>query len=311
MNDTMQYNFDLLEERILDTLNFTKSVSILKKIKGNTIFVGSGGSMTVACFASQVLNKLNNCPNKVVEPRDVLYENIKSYKNLFVCSYSGTNLGVNALKSLNIKKYLLTYSETKIDSYINFSCYSSLNKEKSFISLAASLMPMSILLSYYLKDRVKNEVQNMLNNAKNITFSNFNYNLDFDLMSGYDTLTPESYLESTFIESALANLTVHHKYNYCHGRSTSNYKNKRNLIYLLTKENELDVLLLNELKTRYEKIIILRSNYNDIILDNYYLTLQAMYFTKYLAEMKNKDLSVVDYDKPLSKALYRYEGNLK
>ena len=93
----MIYNFEILKERTLNTLNLTTSIKKLNKIKGPTICVGSGGSNVVAAFASIILNTKNSCPTKVCEPRDVLYENLENYKNLFVCSYSGNNHGVNIL----------------------------------------------------------------------------------------------------------------------------------------------------------------------------------------------------------------------
>ena len=58
-NNPMNYNFDLLKERILDTLKLTNINKNLKKIKGNTICIGSGGSKVVATFASLVFNTKN------------------------------------------------------------------------------------------------------------------------------------------------------------------------------------------------------------------------------------------------------------
>ena len=105
-NDPMDYNFNLLKERILDTLKLTNRNKTIKTIKGPTICIGSGGSKVVATFASSILNTKNNCATKIMDPRDVLYENLKGYKNIFMCSYSGSNHGVNILSNLKIKKYL-------------------------------------------------------------------------------------------------------------------------------------------------------------------------------------------------------------
>jgi len=307
-NDPMKYNFDILKERVFDTLKLTNVNKKLKKIKGPTICVGSGGSNVVATFASTILNTKNNCPTKVLEPRDTLYENLENYKNLFVCSYSGTNHGVNILSELNIKKYLLTYGE---DTNINFEklkCNSSIDKEMSFISLAATLMPMSILLSYYLEKDCSCLIDKLINDAKNQTFDLKSTKLPYDVMSGNDTLTAEKYLDSTFAESGLGSLITHKKYDFCHGRSTLAYTEKRNLIYLSSNKKELDDLLLESLKGRYQNIIVLESNYNDIVIDNFNLTIQAMYLTKQLALEKNIDLSMVNYDKNLCKILYKYKG---
>jgi len=309
-NDSMVYNFNLLKERIIDTLNLTNLNKQLKKVKGNTICIGSGGSKVVATFASTIFNAKNNCCTKVMDPRDVLYENLKPYDNLFVCSYSGNNHGVDILSPLNIKKYLLTYNENNKENYIKLKCNNSLPKEMSFISLAATLMPMSILLSYYLQKDTLDIINKMFDKITNIKFNIQNINLPFDIISGTDTSTAQVYLDSTFVESGLNSITSHSKYDFCHGRSTLAYTQERNLIYLVANPKELDTLLINNLKIRYKDIIILESNYNNLIIDNYYLTLQAMHLTKYLAELKNIDLSIVNYDKELCKMLYKYKGEM-
>lgn len=308
-NDSMIYNFDLLKERIIDTLKLTNINKNLKKVKGNTICVGSGGSKVVADFASIVLNTKNNCSTKVMDPRDALYENLKSYNNIFVCSYSGNNHGVDILSSLKIKKYLLTYGNIKKENYKKLKCNSSLTKEMSFISLAATLMPMSILLSYNHKNSM-NLIKNLFDQTTKQIFKITDVNLPFDVISGNDTSTAAIYLDSTFTESGLQSITLHSKYDFCHGRSTLAFTQKRNLIYLVSNKKELDDVLLNNLKSRYENIIILESNYNDKVIDNYHLTLQSIYLTKYLAEQKNIDLSIVNYDKELCKTLYKYKGKM-
>jgi len=307
-NDPMIYNFEILKERTLNTLNLTKGIKELKKIKGPTICVGSGGSNVVATFASIILNVKNSCPTKSCEPRDVLYENLENYKNLFVCSYSGNNHGVNILSTLKLKKYLLTYGEETDKSFKKIKCNSSFSKEMSFISLGATLMPMSVLLSYYLNKNCSSLIDELINKASIQTFNLKDYNLPYDVISGRDTLTPEKYLDSTFAESGLGDLVIHKKYDFCHGRSTLAYTEKRNLIYLSSNKKELDELLLDVLKDKYQNIIVLESNYNDIVLDNFNLTIQAMYLTKALAELKSIDLSIVNYDKPLCKILYKYKG---
>lgn len=309
-NNPMNYNFNLLKERILDTLESTKPHKQLNKIKGPTICVGSGGSKVVATFASCVLNAKNNCPTKILDPRDVLYENLKSNKNLFICSYSGNNHGVNILSQLKIKKYLLTYKEDEKKNYINLQCKSKLPKEMSFISLAATLMPMSILLSYYLNTDITDLINEMFNKISSLNFKIEDTNLPFDIIEGNDSLTPSIYLDSTFAEAGLESITRHSKYDFCHGRSTLPYTQKRNLIYLLSNKKELDELLLNNLESRYQSIIILKSDYKDPIINNFYLTLQAIYLTKHIAETKNIDLSIVNYDKELCKKLYKYEGEM-
>ncbi len=309
-NDPMNYNFEMLKERVIDTLNLTNLNNKLKKIKGNTICIGSGGSKVVASFASLVLNAKNNCSVKIADPRDTLYENLNAYDNLFICSYSGNNHGVNILKDLKIKKYLLTYNQEENNSFKNLICKNSINKELSFISLGATLMPMSILLQYYLNTDITNLIKEMFEKIKKETFNIKEHNLPFELLSGNDTITPQIYLDSTFIESGLNNITIHSKYDYCHGRSTLSYYQKSNAIYLLSEEKELDTLLLENLQKEYNDIILLKSHYKDNIINNFYLTLKSMYLTMYLSKQKSIDLSIVNYNKELCKKLYKYTGNM-
>lgn len=309
-NDSMNYNFDLLKKRVLDTLKLTNIKQKLKKIKGNTICVGSGGSKVVASFASAVLNIKNNCSVKILDPRDVLYENLHSYKNLFICSYSGNNHGVDILSDLKIKKYLLTYKEDKKENFINLTCKSSFEKEMSFISLAATLMPMSILLSYYLEEDSTDLINEMFEKVKRIHFQISSLNYPFELLSGNDTHTPQVYIDSTFVESGLSSIVCHSKYDFCHGRSTLSYSQESNLIYLLSNKKELDDLILNTINSQYKNTIVLKSDYTDPVINNFYLTLQSMYLTKYIAEKKEIDLSIVNYNKEICKPLYKYKGEM-
>ena len=309
-NNPMEYNFSVLKENIINTILVTDVSKKIKSVKGSTICVGSGGSRVVADFASVVLNIKNNCSVKVMEPRDVLYENLECYKNIFMCSYSGNNYGVDVLSSLKVKKYLFTYGDVDKNGYKRLKCNSDAQKEKSFISLGATMMPMSVLLSYSFKRDIYQLIEKMYDDVNKMEFNVKNPNLPFDIITGNDTSTCDVYLESTFIESGLGSVVRHSKYDFCHGRSTLAYTQKRNLIYLIGDRKELDDLLLKDLKNRYNDIIVLESNYKNVILNNYYLTLSALFFTKYLAELKGIDLSIVNYDKELCKKLYTYKGEM-
>jgi hypothetical protein len=130
----------------------------------------------------------------------------------------------------------------------------------------------------------------------------------YEIMSGYETSSAHTYLESTMLEAGLSIPIVHDKYSYCHGRSTTSYHNDHSLIYF-DKDTELDKLMLEELKDYYRKIIILKSQYQDPIIDDYYLTIKSMLLTKQLASLQQKDLSRVEYS-PVVKTLYKYKGSM-
>ena len=299
----MQENFDLLSDRVLDALNKTnleETRNILSSIKTPTIVTGVGGSKVVAIFTSKILASKNGIISTCLEPRDILYTPLTGYDNVLSCSYSGTNFGVQTSFQNELNKYLL--SSTRVPNITNITYDTSLPKEHSFISLAATLIPMTIMLDYYLDGN--NIVPEILNQETPLIEPHPVY----EIMSGVDTETPHTYLESTMLEAGLSIPIVHDKYSYCHGRSTSSYQNNHSLIYF-DKDTELDRLMLEELKDYYNKIIILKSKYQDPIIDEYYLTIRSMLLTKSIAEQTGKDLSKVEYS-PVVKKLYKYQGEM-
>lgn len=299
----MQENFDILSDRVLDALNKTnleETRSILSSIKTPTIVTGVGGSKVVAVFTSKILASKNKIISTCLEPRDLLHTPVTGYDNVLSCSYSGTNFGVQTSFQNELNKYLL--SSTRVPNITNITYETSLPKEKSFISLAATLIPMTIMLDYYLDG--SDIVPEILNQDTPLIEPHPVY----EIASGIDTSTAHTYLESTMVEAGLAIPIIHDKYSYCHGRSTTSYHNNHSLIYF-DKDTELDRLMLEELKEYYNKIVILKSKYNDPIIDDYYLIVRSILLTKSLAEQANKDLSKVEYS-PVVKKLYKYQGQM-
>lgn len=301
----MENNFKKLESRVIDSLNKTDLEFIryeVSKINTPTITTGVGGSNVVSTFTSKVLNTKNNIISISKQPRDIKYENLNGFKNLICCSYSGNNFGVDLSFDNNLKHYLLSKNsfDDKDTTYLKYE----MEPERSFISLAATLVPISIVLNYYLNGDNKD----ILKNLKEYKF-NFDTSCNcFEIFSGYDTSVTSTYLESTMMESGLGIPIVHDKYDYCHGRSTLSI-NYNNIAIYLNKNTELDKLLLKELKKYYKDIIVLESNYKDDISDDYKMLIEAMYLTKYIGEQKNKDLSIVEHS-PITKILYKYKGQV-
>lgn len=301
----MKNNFKKLESRVIDSLNKTDLEFIryeLSKINTPTITTGVGGSNVVSTFTSKVLNTKNNIISISKQPRNIKYENLNGFKNLICCSCSGNNFGVDLSFDNNLKHYLLSKNsfDDKETTYLKYE----MEPEKSFISLAATLVPISIVLNYYLNGDNKD----ILKNLKEYKF-NFDTSCNcFEIFSGYDTSVTSTYLESTMMESGLGIPIVHDKYDYCHGRATLSI-NYNNIAIYLNKNTELDKLLLKELKKYYKDIIVLESNYKDDILDDYKMLIEAMYLTKYIGEQKNKDLSIVEHS-PITKILYKYKGQV-
>lgn len=307
MEKNMKTNFDFLKERVVDSLDNTDLEFIrneLSKLDEPTLFSGVGGSSVVSEFGAKVINAKNGIVSINSEPRDFLYRNNATFRNVVACSYSGNNYGVELSFLKELRKYLLSNNSFD-DSDVTYLKYdTTIDKERSFISLGATLIPVSILMDYYLNGK---HIQ-MLDS---IYETSFNFNLDsniYEIFSGYDTSTASKYLESTMIESGIGIPIVHDKYSYCHGRSTLSINNNAIAIYY-NRNTGFDKMMLEELKKYYNRIITIDSKYEDQILDDYQMLIQSMYLTKYIAEGKNKDLSKVDYS-PIVKKLYKYHSHI-
>lgn len=304
----MEENFKLLFDRIIDTLETTDLIKIknqLENIKGNTVFIGSGGSKVVATFASKILNGSN-----VKSSRDLNYMGLNNIDNIMIFSYSGIGYTIENLLKNNKKIYLFTNGNREYENVENIKYNSSLKSEHSFISLASTLMPMTILYNYYKNLEIncfKLILKDMFEKSKNINIKSNNI---YEILTGYDTLTASSYLESTMVESGIAVPIIHDKYDYCHGRTTTSYKSHNGLIYY-ENTKELDKLLLENLSKYYSEIVKIEKYYSDdFVIDNdYYATIKSMYLTKKLAENKQIDLSKIEYS-PLVKKLYYFKGEM-
>lgn len=307
MEKNMYINFDYLKERVIDSLEHTDLEYIryqLSTIKEPTIFSGVGGSSVVSEFGSKVMNKANGIISLNSEPRDFIYRNNSPFKNVISCSYSGNNYGVELSFLNSLKKFLLSNNLFEDDKVTYLKYETTIDKEKSFISLGATLIPVSILLDYYLNGKDND----MLNSNVETKF-NFNIEDDiYEIFSGYDTSTASKYLESTMVESGIGIPIVHDKYSFCHGRSTFKINFGGVAVYY-NRNTEFDKMMLEELKKYYKTIIIIDSKFKDEILDDYQMLIQSMYLSKYIAEIKSKDLSKVEYS-PIVKKLYKYNGKI-
>jgi hypothetical protein len=300
--------FEMLLERIMDANSNTDNSinSKLKQIKNNVICVGVGGSYNVSEYARIVFNIKNKCISVNMSPRDLLYEDISNFENIFMCSHSGNNYGVKIISNIDKNVYLLTSKNKRLKNINILQYKNKIEKIDSFISIDNTLIPMSMLLKYYLNKDIKYLIIDMFNNIDSFSIS---YNDNFEVMSGLDTKVASTCLESSFVESGLANITIHDKYSFCHGRSTLPYSRKSTLIYLTRGNKELDNLILKRAKELYTEIVILESNYNDIVIDNFNLTLKALYLMKYLAKLKGIDLSKIKHIYNISE-LYYFEGEM-
>ena len=307
MKPNMHDNFKLLEKRVLDSLEKTDLERIkyhVERIKTPTITTGVGGSSVVSNYASKVLSSKNGIIVEHQEPRDMLYKTLTGYDNVLACSYGGNNYGVQTSFDNTLNKYLLSRNESQIGGVTSLNYDAEIENEDSFISLAATLMPMSVMLAYY-NDNDISVIKEILETARE-------YNVDadkvYEILTGFDTSTASIYLDSTLAEAGLASPVIHDKYSLCHGRTTLSYHHDNSLIHL-NRNTELDKLYKEELPQYYNGVITLEGKYDDPIIDDFYLTYQAMLLSKAMAESTGRDLSRMAYS-PAVKKLYRYKGEM-
>lgn len=304
MKTSMNENFMKLQERVLDSLEKTdliKIKNILASIKEPTLVSGVGGSAVVSLFLSKVLGVKNDIVCENITARDLIYRNLTCFKNIISCSYSGNNYGVVTSFNNSLNKYLLSRNFKEGVTNIN---YSNIDIEESFISLSSTLIPMSILLAYYLDNDI-DIIKEILSSTPEFHFSDSNI---YEVLSGYETNTASKFIESTFTESGIGIPIIHDKYDYCHGRSTLSHNYNSNLI-LLNTNSELDELYNSIADNYYNSVIRLDRKYEDDIVNDYYFTYLSMFLCKKIADAKKKDLSIVDYS-PLVKKLYHFKGEM-
>lgn len=298
---------NLYNEIIESTRDIENVMLKLKNISGNTIIIGTGGSKVVATFASMVLESKNNLITRIVDARDFTLLDKSKYSNVFISSYSGSNFGVKNSLICNLNKYLLTTRKTKImdEEILNYN----MKCEHSFISLKSTIIPMSILLKYYLGDQFESVLKEIFKCIRR------NLNLDIkdnyiNIFSGIDTKVAEVFLESSLTESGLAIPLIHEKYSYCHGRSTINKNHSSSTIYLGYKQTDLDDKLLAAIDISSPSKCILNNEFDDLIVNNFYLTLECLYLLENLANKNNINLKNIKYDKDIVKELYYFKGSM-
>lgn len=295
-----------------------------------TLIMATGGSKVVAYYLQLIIERLGltGIICEVIEPRDYFYKaNREMFSNLIVISASGNTNGINeALLDFKGNKYLLT-ENTKESNFQIVSWGNELyDKEKSFISLATSLGPISLLLDSTTSLNLEldsNEIKKMNDKIKELLLMGSEkidrLNVKFrdtsliQIISGYETKSSASVLESNLTEVGLTSSVIHDKGSYCHGRSNLlfQYPNSR-IIYLSHGLKELDSLLIDTINSEYSNVSVFDTgDLNDnIFWKEYYLILQMYFLSKKIAEDKNIDLTQPEYNPTLVKRLYKFKGEM-
>ena len=327
LTDKADYNYSMLEERLLEINDVLKSKyksfeELMNKLKENkepTLIIATGGSKTVGSFLKKILEDIGIIC-ELIEPRDYFHKNnISSYKNLIVISASGKSNGVEESLSTFIgNKYLITEEDKEKDYKVISWGNETYTKEKSFISLATSLGPIVLFLDTIEKDilKVNEKVKLLLKRSKEKIDSldvSFKDTKLIEVISGYETRPSDVTLESNLVETGTTPVVIHDKSSFCHGRSNLkyNYPNSK-IIYLTHEINELDRLLLSLLAEEYKGINIITTEdlEENAYWKEFYMLLQIYFLSRKIADDKGIDITQPEYNRNIVKKVYTYRGEM-
>lgn len=333
-----QINFSKLEERILSIndplLNKTNDIrEMLCQLTINnkpTLIVATGGSKVVAYYLQLIIERLgtNGVICEVIEPRDYFYKvNRNQFSNLIAISTSGNTNGIKeALDDFNGTKFLITQNNQENNYQVISWGNEKYETEKSFISLASSLGPITLMLgattslnmeisSSEIK-KINDKINQLLIKSRekvdkiSVNFKDISL---IQIMSGYETKTSCSVLESNLVETGLVSPVIHDKGSFCHGRSNLLFQYPdSHVIYLCHQRRELDNILIELINREYSNISIFDTEdiKEDYFWKEYYLLLQMYFLSKKIADDKSIDLTQPEYNPKLVKKLYNFRGEM-
>lgn len=336
--ETTEINFSKLEERIMavNHPDFTKVEEMREMLYGlivdggPTLIMATGGSKVVAYYLQLILERIrfSGIISEVIEPRDYFYKiNREMFSNLIVISASGRTNGVReALSDFKGNKYLICEEGNNLDASVISWKNKLYEKEKSFISLASSLAPITLLLDATTSIGLElspNEIKNinekihelLLKSRKKVE----DFKVDFkntnliQIMSGYETKVSSSVLESNLVESGACIPVIHDKGSFCHGRSNLAFQYPESkFIYLTHGKKELDQVLIDLIEEEYKNISVFSTEdlNDDIFWKEYYLLLQMYFLSRKIAEDKNIDLTQPEYNPKVIQKVYRFKGEM-
>lgn len=333
-----EINFSKLEERtlsindpLLNKANYIREMLYQLTIDNKpTLIVATGGSKVVAYYLQLIIERLgiNGAICEVIEPRDYFYKvNRNQFSNLIAISTSGNTNGIkDVLDDFNGTKFLITQNNQECNYQVISWGNEKYETEKSFISVASSLGPITLMLdaTTSLNLEIKsNEIKKINDKIKELLIRskekidkisvNFKDISLIQIMSGYETKTSSSVLESNLVETGLASPVMHDKGSFCHGRSNLLFQYPRSyVIYLCHQRRELDNILIELINKEYSNISIFDTEdiKEDYFWKEYYLILQMYFLSNKIADDKNIDLTQPEYNPKLVKKLYNFRGEM-
>ena len=240
-----------------------------KYVPMNIMVVGAGGSYPAAIFAKHVLHDEMRTPNvEAVTPQTAVriltqFDRVNNgewnpkYDLVIGISYSGKTPDIKCVSELCAQKgfpfILVTGAEkstlsdiyresdsVKIISYYNAE--DTTGKERGMISMVSTLAPIIIFDDNWTCKLISKNQEALVNGEKFVSDLNISeiaktikqYPV-IHVFYEWDTLPTAADIESKFTESGIANVVLHEKKNFSHGRYTSLYNQNFAVVINLTR----------------------------------------------------------------------------
>lgn len=323
-------NTNHLLDRILRALESNAAQrlhEILSSIKGQVLMVGTGGSFAAAEFAAKCISQYHqNALAQACHPRDIAIHGLSKINAVMLFSYSGKTKDIQSVydfcRKEGVKVYIITKCEFsgneglyEEETIISYSASKSSTKERGFLSMAGTLIPMCIFGEIYYSNP-NNSFREFLKECFERwchEFSNEKYffslpdrKMVVDIFSGVDTSCAAMDLESKFIESGLARAVIHEKKDFSHGRFNILEKYTPDLIIFLDNiRGAYSDKLFRYLEKRENLYICHLTTAQGNVWGDLDLVVASEFFSKYLSKVLDYDMAKPDYPED-AMGLYRY-----
>lgn len=313
--------------RALESGATLKLREILESIHGQVLMVGTGGSFAAAEFAAKCVSRYHpDVLAQACHPRDIFIRGLNKINAVMLFSYSGKTKDIQSVYELCRKEGIPVYIVTKYErlnndglydeeSIISYNASKSNTKERGFISMAGTLIPMCIFGEIYYPESNGDfrtflkecfERRNHEFSAEKFFFKLPDRRITVDIFSGVDTSCAAIDLESKFIESGLARVVIHEKKDFSHGRFNILEKYVPDLIIFLDNiQGTYSNKLFHYLEKRDNLYICRLTTDNGNIWGDLDLVVAAEFFSKYLSKTLEYDMAKPDYPED-AMVLYRY-----
>lgn len=313
--------------RALESDATQKLEKVLKQIKGQVLMVGTGGSFAAAEFAAKCVTQYHpNAIAHVCYPRDVVISGLRKIDAVMLFSYSGRTKDIQKVYELckeeNVPVYIITKYERSSNnknyddtSIISYNASKSTSKERGFISMAGTLIPMCIFgnvfyhnsdksFTAFIRDCFEQRSHEFLNKEQLIDL--IPKAMSVDIFSGRETSSAATDLESKFIESGLARVVVHEKKDFSHGRFNIIEKNKPDfIVFLDSVKGAYSEKLFQYLEKRSDLCVLKLTSDFGPIWGDLDLVIAAEFLSKFLSKILKYDMAKPDYPQD-AMILYHY-----